>query len=180
MGNKPENYQVPEGYDEKKGGGVFIPALCNLAGILILLSVIAVYLPITAAHIKGAEIYNVVSGSMEPEIPVGSMIFVESAEPETVQEGDVIAFRSRDSVISHRVVKNRVGEGEFITKGDANEENDMNPVKYGELIGRVSWHCPVVGGLLEVCTSTVGKVYAICFAGCGAMLNILARRLRQG
>lgn len=178
MANNAEVFPTPEGYESKKGGGKFLPALCNLLGILILLSVIAVYLPVTAAHIRGNEIYNVVSGSMEPEIPVGSVIFVEQTEPETVQEGDVIAFRSGNSVISHRVVKNRVGEGEFITKGDANQENDMNPVKYAELIGRVSWHCPGLGKLLEVCTSAVGKLYAICFAACGAMLNILAGRLR--
>ena len=90
----------------------------------------------------------------------------------------MIAFYSGSTVIAHRVVKNRAGEGEFITKGDANEENDMNPVKYAELVGRVSWHCPVMGGLLEVSTSAVGKVYIVCFAACGAMLNILAGRLR--
>ena len=72
-----------------------------------------------------------------------------------------------------------MGEGEFITKGDANAENDMNPVGYNELIGRVCLHYPVVGAFLEVCTSNVGKVYLICFAACGAMLNMLAGRLRN-
>lgn len=155
-----------------------VPALCNIFGILILLSVILLYLPVTAAKLNGNEVYNVVSGSMEPEIPVGSVICVEPVPPETIAEEEVIAFHSGSSVIAHRVVKNRVGEGEFITKGDANEENDVSPVKYAELVGRVSWHCPMVGGLLEVSTSTVGKVYIVCFAACGAMLNMLAGRLR--
>ncbi len=170
----------PQEYGTVKRGGRLVPVLCNILGILILLSVIAFYLPVTVARIKGEEIYNVVSGSMEPEIAVGSVIYVEPVPPESVEEGEVVAFRSGGSVIAHRVVKNRIGEGELITKGDANEENDMNPVKYSELVGRVSWHCPVVGGLLEVCTSPVGKVYIICFAACGAMLNMLARRLRAG
>ena len=139
-----------------------VPALCNIFGILILLSVILLYLPVTAAKLKGNEVYNVVSGSMEPEIPVGSVIYVEPVPPE-----EVIAFYSGSTVIAHRVVKNRVGEGEFIIKGDANEENDVSPVKYAELVGRVSWHCPVMGGLLEVSTSTVGKVYIVCFAESG-------------
>ena len=155
-----------------------LPALCNIFGILILLSVIFLYLPVTVAKLRGNEVYNVVSGSMAPEIPVGSIIYVEPAAPETIAEEEVIAFYSGSTVIAHRVVKNRAGEGEFITKGDANEENDMNPVKYAELVGRVSWHCPVMGGLLEVSTSAVGKVYIVCFAACGAMLNILAGRLR--
>ena len=155
-----------------------LPALCNIFGILILLSVIFLYLPVTVAKLRGNEVYNVVSGSMAPEIPVGSIIYVEPAAPETIAEEEVIAFYSGSTVIAHRVVKNRAGEGEFITKGDANEENDMNPVKYAELVGRVSWHCPVMGGLLEVSTSAAGRVYIVCFAACGAMLNILAGRLR--
>ena len=169
----------PERRHGEKRGGKLVPALCNIFGILILLSVIGLYLPITLAHANGYEVYNVVSGSMEPAIPVGSVIYVETLRAEDVAEGDVIAFHGGNSVIAHRVVKNRVGEGEFITKGDANAENDMNPVGYQELIGRVCLHYPLVGAFLEVCTSSIGKVYLICFAACGAMLNMLARRLRN-
>lgn len=168
--------QVPS--EGKKKGRKVVPALCNIVGTLILLAVIVFCLPITIAKIRGHEVYNVVSGSMEPAIPVGSVIFVEPVEPDTVEAGDVIVFRSAGSVISHRVVKNRVVEGEFITKGDANREEDMNPVKYQELIGRMSRHYPVAGHLLFLYTSSIGKVYMVCFAACGAMLNILAGRLR--
>lgn len=168
-----------QGLEKKKKSGKLVPALCNLAGTLILLSVIGFYLPISLAHARGYEVYNVVSGSMEPAIPVGSVIYVETLPPEDVAEGDVIAFHGSDSIIAHRVVKNRVGEGEFITKGDANAENDMNPVGYQELIGRVCLHYPVAGALLEVGTSNIGKIYMICFAACGAMLNMLAGRLRR-
>ena len=50
-----------------KGGKLF-PALCSVFGTLILLSVIAVFLPLTVPRLMGYEIYEVVSGSMEPEI----------------------------------------------------------------------------------------------------------------
>ena len=169
----------PEGQKEKNKGGRLIPALCNILGTLILLSVILSCLPPAMARIRGDQIYNVVSGSMEPGIPVGSAIYVQAVEPEAVEEGDVIAFCSGTSVIAHRVVRNQTVEGEFTTKGDANEQEDMNPVRYGELIGRVSCHYPVLGLLLEAYTSTLGKVYLICFAACGAMLNMLAGRLRN-
>ena len=84
-------------------GGKLIPALCNIAGTLILLSVIASCLPVTVPRFMGYEIYNVVSGSMEPEIPVGSILYVKRAEPEEIIPGDVIAFRRDGSVITHRV-----------------------------------------------------------------------------
>lgn len=160
-------------------GGKVIPALCNIVGTLILLSVVASCLPVTVPRLMGYEIYDVVSGSMEPEIPVGSILYVEKAEPEDVQSGEVIAFWSNDSVIAHRVVQNKIVEGVFSTKGDANAGEDMNDVTYDALIGRVKMHYPMLGHLMALYTSSVGKVYVICFAACGAMFNLLAGRLRE-
>lgn len=160
-------------------GGKLVPALCSAAGTLILLSVIASCLPVTLPRLMGYEIYNVVSGSMEPEIPVGSILYVEAVPPEEVLENDVIAFWSSDSVVAHRVVKNKVVEGTFTTKGDANAEADMNDVEYGALIGRVAAHYPMLGQMMVLYTSSVGKVYVICFAACGCMFHILAGMLRE-
>lgn len=78
MNNKP----LPSNEISVKKGRRLIPVLCNMAGTLILLAVIAFCLPITLAKIRGYEVYNVVSGSMEPAIPVGSVLYVEQVEPE--------------------------------------------------------------------------------------------------
>ncbi len=163
---------------KKKGGKVF-PALCNILGTLILLTVIVSCLPVTVPRLLGYEIYNVVSGSMAPEIPVGSIVYVETYSPAEIQEGEIIAFQSGDGVITHRVVKNNVVEGEFTTKGDANAAEDMNTVDYRDLIGRVVRHYPYLGALMVVYTSGIGKIYVICFAACGAMLNLLAMFIRN-
>lgn len=159
----------------RRGGSVF----CRVLGTLILLFVILSCLPVTIPRYLGYEIYHVVSGSMEPEIPVGSILYVERVRAEEIAEGDVIAFQSRDSVITHRVVKNRQVEGEFVTKGDANAAEDMNTVPYGDLIGRVKCHFPLIGKIMVLYTSTAGKVYLIAFALCGALLNLLAGRLKD-
>lgn len=163
----------------KKKGRKLIPALCNIFGVLILISVIASCLPLTVPRLLGYEIYEVVSGSMEPEIPVGSVIYVVKAAPEEIAENEIIAFQSGNSVITHRVVENRLVEGEFITKGDANAKEDFKAASYQSLIGRVSLHIPVMGRLMTLYTSVIGKAYAVCFAACGAMLNMLAGRLRR-
>lgn len=162
----------------KKGGKV-VPALCNLLGTLIILTVVAFCLPLTVPRLMGYEIYNVISGSMEPEIPVGSVIYVAQKQPGEIEAGDVIAFMSEGSVVTHRVVANRLTEGDFVTKGDANAAEDMHTVPYGHLIGRVEYHFPVLGDLMFLYTSLIGKIYMIGFAACGAMLNMLAGRLRQ-
>lgn len=157
----------------------WIPLLCNLLGCLLLVAVILISLSLTLPNALGYEMYHVISGSMEPTLPVGSLIYVEILTPEEIQAEDIIAFRSEGTVITHRVLRNRMVEGEFVTKGDANAAADMNTVLYEELIGRVKYHIPVLGSLMALWTSTLGKLYALCVAVCGVMLNMLASRLRE-
>lgn len=164
---------------QRPKGGKFIPALCNVVGTVILLSVIGTCIPAVVPQMMGYQAYNVVSGSMEPEIPVGSVVYVKYVEPETVAEGDIIAFQGKDSVITHRVVKNKTVEGTFTTKGDANEKEDINETPYDALIGKVIAHYPMLGGAMALYTSNIGKAYAACFAACGVMFHILAGRLRE-
>ena len=151
--------------------------MCRLTGTLILLAVIAACASVTLPRYFGYEIFHVVSGSMEPKIPVGSIAYVEKVPPETIEKGQIIAFYSGNSVIIHRAVKNQVVEGYFNTKGDANDGEDMNNVDYDQIIGVVRFHYPVLGQWFMVFTSEVGKLYVICFAACGALLNIVAGRL---
>lgn len=155
-----------------------VSVLCNVSGTLILLLVIALCLPMVLPKVLDYEVYHVVSGSMEPEISVGSLVLVEAAAPETIAEGTVIAFRSGGSVVVHRVIQNKLVEGAFVTKGDANPIEDRKEVPYGQLIGTVAAHIPAAGQLLAVCGSTIGKIYLLLSAACGAMLNMLAGRLR--
>ena len=91
---------------------------------------------------------------MEPAIPTGSLVYIHETPPEDVAQEEVIAFygaRDSASIITHRVVENRVLMGEFVTKGDANQTEDMNPVPYGNFIGKVvyfplRWQLPGPAG----------------------------------
>lgn len=156
-----------------------LPGLCNLLGTLTLLLIIAICLPLVIPRMAGYEVYEVVSGSMEPEIPVGSVVYVKYTAPEEVAEEEVIAFLSGSSVIVHRVMQNKMVEGKFVTKGDANAAEDLRTIPYSELIGRVEYHFPIVGRLMSLYTTRVGKIYLFLVAGCGVMLNMLAGCLRR-
>jgi len=156
-----------------------IALLCNVLGTLILVLVIGLSLAATLPRLLGYEIYHIVTGSMEPEIPVGSVIYVSPVPAEEVGEGEIIAFWREDAVVAHRVLENNIIEGQLVTKGDANEQKDIDPVAYREMIGRVERHFPYLGAMLVLFSTTVGKIYVICFAACGAMLNILGGRIRQ-
>jgi signal peptidase I len=163
--------------EKKRKHSVFPSVLCRVLGTLILLGVIVLFLPMTAPRLLGYQVYNVVSGSMEPAIPMGSLILVDATPAEELTAGDVAAFDSGGSVVAHRVKDNHLVEGELITQGDANEEADFTPVPYASVRGKVVRHVAYLGGLMELLASPVGKVYAGLLTACGVMFHMLAARL---
>ena len=142
-----------------------VAAVCSVLGTLLLIIIVAAYLPITIPRAFGYEIYTVISGSMEPAIPTGSLVYVKYIQPEEIQTEDVIAFYGTDadgSIVTHRVVSNSAAMGNFITKGDANSDNDMNPM----------------GGIFQTITGTNGKIAAVSMIGLAIVLEILAAVLQ--
>jgi len=88
----------------------------------------------------------VFTGSMEPAVPVGSIVIIKLVDPSTLQKGDIICFKlSGPSSITHRII-NITNEG-FITKGDANEDPDTWIVRKENVIGKVAFIIPYIGYL---------------------------------
>jgi signal peptidase I len=175
------NYNADNDCNNKKNikGGKFLPALCSTVGTAIIAIVIITFIPMAVPRLFGYEIYNVISGSMEPAIPVGSAVYVKYESPMQIEEGDVIAFISGSSIITHRVMVNDQSGQTFTTKGDANSAEDMNKVSYNELVGVVKYHFPYVGNLMELYTTDKGKRYAIVLAAAGALINCLGAALKK-
>ena len=153
--------------------------ICRLFGWVILLAVIAALVPVTVPRFFGYEIVNVISGSMEPEIPVGSIVYVKQTDPVGIEEGEVILYASEGSEILHRVVSNHQVEGYLVTKGDANEQEDIKEVQYASVRGRVEKHYPVIGQMMMILANTLGKVLLLCLALCGVLLNVIAGRMQR-
>ena len=153
--------------------------ICRLFGILVLLAVIGMLVPVTVPRFMGYEIFNIISGSMEPEIPVGSIVYAKPTDLYTVSGGDIIAFNSHGSVVVHRVVTNHLVEENFITKGDANEKEDIEPVPYASVYGPVVKHYPVLGQLMLILAGAPGRVMLFCLALSGFLLNVIAARLHS-
>lgn len=149
-------------------------------GVVIILITLAAALLLAVPSYLGWKQMMVLTGSMEPEIPVGSMVYIEETQPESLQEGDIITFSQKDGdVVTHRVVRNRSVEGELVTKGDANAEEDVDSVPYDRVIGKVSLTVPAAGDVLGYIASDVGKIYMIAFGACGLMFVILGGRMRK-
>ena len=160
-----------------KEGGTWIPALCSGLGMLLLVAVIAACIPLAVPKLLGCSAYTVVSGSMAPEIPVGSLVIAQPVEPARIAAHDVIAFDSGGVVVTHRVVENRREQQELVTKGDANAGNDMAAVPYDAVIGKIVVHIPTLGQLLLLFSSWGGKLCVLCIAACGVLLRMVAERL---
>lgn len=76
------------------------------------------------------------TGSMEPEIGAGDLIFIREKEEYSV--GDVITFfdSSRGEYVTHRVIL--VSENGYTTKGDANNVQDGFTVPQDAVVGKVT------------------------------------------
>ena len=85
---------------QKKNGKECSGGLCSSLGTLLLVLLIAACVPLTVPRMLGYALYTVVSGSMEPAIPTGSLVYVEHVAPEDIEEGDVIAFYDAVDVAS--------------------------------------------------------------------------------
>ncbi len=155
-----------------KGGKIF-SAFCSVIGIAGLAIIILLCLPVTIPGFIGFNIYNVETGSMEPTMPVGSICYVKSVAGQNIEQGDIIAFRSENMTVTHRVLENDRSAMELKTKGDANEAADPVPVRYEEVIGRVELHLPFLGSFFVFFTSLKGKIYLFgVLAACVALMTI--------
>ena len=114
--------------------GIILLVLAVLAGLLII------------PKLMGYEEMAVLTGSMEPNYPVGSLIFVKEIDPDQLEVGDVITYRlDSDTVVTHRIVEIDKEAQVITTKGDANSSNDGSPVPYSEIVGKAHFKIPYLG-----------------------------------
>lgn len=134
----------------------------NVVGLVCLVAVIVPFAVFGVPQVVGADhSYVVLSGSMDPAIQPGDAVIVDAVPPEQIEAGDVITFRRGGEVpTTHRVVEVVRMEGglEFVTKGDANEDADTEPVPARAVTGRVALTIPLIGHVIVFARSNYGVV----------------------
>jgi signal peptidase len=117
--------------------------------VMLLVAALAVY---TVPRLLGWQGVIVLTGSMEPALKTGGLVFVEPVEAKDVRPGDIISFTdSRGKTVTHRaiaIVETMQGRV-FTTQGDSNEQPDFETVPATALKGKVRYHVPHVGGWSE-------------------------------
>ncbi len=136
--------------------------ICNSLTMMIIIMLAALAVILIVPRLIGFQTLAVLSGSMEPNIPVGSIVFTKEAEPLELKAGDVVTYRlSADTMVTHRVVENDTESGCLIMQGDANETPDASPVLYSNVVGKAAWHLPLLG-YLSIYIKTPLGIAAIC------------------
>lgn len=126
---------------KKRKAPTSLPAGWIATGVL---SVAIIWFSLGLFTFKPVVIY---SGSMNPDIDVGDVVVVAETSPEKIKTGDVIEYRTEGGNIVHRVVEIMETESGrvFVTKGDANDSPDSEPVLGANVAGKVIFTIPKVG-----------------------------------
>ena len=151
-----ENVISAEGKDRKlsrkKGKKSPVAVICSALGTAMLIILVVICIPLTVPRMMGYEIYSVISGSMEPALPVGSLVYIGKEDPKNIQKDEVIAFygaKDSNAIITH-------------------------PIPYGNFIGKVEFSFPLLGYAAQMITSIEGKIIAGAVILVALVLQILA------
>ena len=133
--------------------------------VAVILSIAVLLLLSTRNTALGIRVFSVLSGSMEPSIATGSLVITRTADE--YQVGDVVTVKAErgKGTITHRIVEvlNQENSIEpwFQLKGDANEENDSEPIPHRRIIGKVVWQVPYLGRLVGFAQTQMGFIFLI-------------------
>lgn len=98
---------------------------------------ITIYVLLVIPKIFGNNPVVVLSNSMQPTYPVGTIVYYHKVEKSEIKVNDVITFKNSDNkFVTHRV--NKLVDDRYQTKGDANNAPDAKLVDYDKIVGRVT------------------------------------------
>lgn len=171
---------------------ILVTILLVLAVALCLYVVIQV-LSYGYANIFGFMMFRVVTGSMEPTIPVGALLVTQEVDIGSIAVNDIICFRTQVSeiwgkIVTHRVVSittSATGGILLETKGDANLASDIFFVDQANFVGKVIWHTgdgSVLANIFALFTNKIGFLGCIVFPAlllAGMILKDSVASIRQ-
>ena len=130
-----------------------------LVGIIVLCAVF-----LMGSRLMGYQVFNVISGSMEPTYRVGDLIYVKDVNPYEIEEGTPITFVLNEHLVvaTHRVVEVDVENQHFYTKGDANDTVDSAPVHFNNVIGVPKFRIPLLGYVADFVQNPPGMYITVC------------------
>ncbi len=119
-------------------------------GLLAFLLLIAAAVVVVPAA-TGSTPYTVLTSSMEPSLPPGTLIIDRPVATDDIRVGDIVTYQlesGKPVVVTHRVTAistTDTGDKIFTLKGDNNSLPDANPVVAEQIRGEVWYSVPLIG-----------------------------------
>ena len=138
---------------QKKLGRMILKVLKALGEVLATLVMVAA-IGLLAFMLLGPRFgwytHPVLTGSMEPALPVGGVIVTRPIPVGAVKVGDIVTLLEGENLVTHRVVEVSLSQTDeqllFKTKGDANQEPDPGPFAIqGDQVALTVFYIPYVG-----------------------------------
>lgn len=142
---------------------MIVKKICNFLSTVVLLLLAAVAAVIVLPMVMGFKEMAVLTGSMEPTIPVGSIVYVKPLDdPSRLQPGDICTYTLSDgeTMVTHRVVSVDPDSQTLVTKGDANDTDDGD-INFAQVFGRTQFHLPYLGYIAINAKTPVG-IMTVC------------------
>lgn len=98
----------------------------------------------------GNTYLNVLSDSMEPKFKANDLVIGKVVKnTNSIKVGDIVTYKDNRILVTHRVVE-VINDGEaFITKGDANEAQDLNQVLKENIVSKYRFSIPYSGYVIS-------------------------------
>jgi signal peptidase len=140
----------------------------DVALALLVVAVVAIGLAANLAPQAGARLLAIRSGSMQPTMPVGSLILATAADPADLTVGDVVSVTlDGGATLTHRIaaIVEQDDNRMFELKGDANALHDPVLVVPDQVVGRVDLTIPMLGYLLAMLSMPTGIAALLAIGG---------------
>lgn len=130
-------------------------------------------------HSQGGKLFSVQSGSMAPSLQKGDLVAVTRVSESQLAVGDVVTYvnpANKNQTITHRIVETPSDQNQqrFITKGDANPNNDES-IAPQSIVGVSSFSVPYVGYLVDFIRHPVGLILLIYIPALAVILGEIRR-----
>ena len=151
--------------------------LRGVVDVLLITIIISALLLLLTPRLMGANLLVVVSQSMEPTIPMGSIVVSYPKAVDEIEVGDVITFSVAELggetvYVTHRVVEviENSTDVRYRTQGDGVNEPDMVLIAPDQIVGRMWFNLPLVGYLVAFIRSPLGYLTLV---GLPALLIVI-------
>lgn len=114
----------------------------------------------------GYKAFIVLSDSMAAtDFDAGDLVLTKDVNPDTLQEGDIIAYISENpdnygEVITHKI-RTVNSDGTFTTYGTTTDTDDIYPVSWEQVLGKYERAIPKVGAFFNFLKTTPGYICCI-------------------